>query len=235
MASYHRQEDLYVARADTAGVWKLTQLTNDPARDRSPRWSPDGRQIAFSSNPAGAFSIWTINPDGSGARARAAMSQSLTYPLWSNDGLRLMASQLAARQTFVFALGDDVVRTPIETLPPCPCPDTSFSAVSWSPDGLKVAGWAGRTSAIWVYSFETKSYTKIVAGIYPVWLSDSRRLVYSSGGKRFLVDTFTKESREILAPRPSETLDDAHVTRDNRFLYYSHGTIGADIWLMTIK
>ncbi|MBI1786316.1 MAG: serine/threonine-protein kinase, partial [Acidobacteria bacterium] len=43
-----KQEDIFVIKTDGAG---LRQLTNDVYKDRSPRWSPDGRRIAFSPRP----------------------------------------------------------------------------------------------------------------------------------------------------------------------------------------
>jgi Tol biopolymer transport system component len=131
----------------------------------------------------------------------------------------------------VFALRDEVVSEPVETLPPVPDPTLAFSASSWSPDGRKVAG---HTNSIWVYSFDTKTYSRIADGTWPVWLGDSRRLVYMYGGRLFLVDTVAPQPREILA-RPGEVLGDPSLTRDGRQLYFTHATTGADIWLMTFK
>jgi hypothetical protein len=54
--------DLYVMNADGS---ELRRLTNDPARDTSPIWSPDGQWIAFvSDREAGKWFIWVIKPDG---------------------------------------------------------------------------------------------------------------------------------------------------------------------------
>ena len=52
-------------RTDGTGFRKLT---DDPHRDREPKWSPDGKTIAFHSDRSGTFQIWTINADGSGLR-----------------------------------------------------------------------------------------------------------------------------------------------------------------------
>jgi Tol biopolymer transport system component len=56
------QEDLFIAAANGT---RVRQLTNDPAKDRSAVWSPDGRTLYFYSNRDGAYRIWSIRADGS--------------------------------------------------------------------------------------------------------------------------------------------------------------------------
>ncbi|MCR5351560.1 MAG: PDZ domain-containing protein, partial [Bacteroidales bacterium] len=43
---------------------RARQLTTNPAYDADPVWSPDGRQIVFSSYREGSKDIWRTNPDG---------------------------------------------------------------------------------------------------------------------------------------------------------------------------
>ena len=234
LTSYHRQEDLYLARQAGSGPWTLTQLTNDAAKDRMPRWSPDGRQIAFYSNRGGVFSFWTIDPDGGDRRQRVSTEETLIFPVWSPDGSRLAATLTTARRNPVFALGDGVVREPVETLRPQSTLDMTFAAWSWSPDGRKIAGHGWLTNEVSVYSFDDGSYTRIAEGYEPVWLGDGRRLVCAKGGRLFLAVTATKQSREILAI-PGEVVGNPSLSRDDRYLYFTRATTGADIWLMTVK
>ena len=49
-----------------AGGGELTRLTDHPASDAFPQWSPDGQRIAFYSDRAGTQDIFTINADGTG-------------------------------------------------------------------------------------------------------------------------------------------------------------------------
>ena len=46
-----------------------TRITSGLAYDQQPRFSPDGRQIAFTSDRGGGDNIWVMGADGSGARA----------------------------------------------------------------------------------------------------------------------------------------------------------------------
>jgi TolB protein len=46
----------------------ITRLTNDPAIDGLPTWSPDGKHIAFLSTRDGQWAIWVMNANGSNQR-----------------------------------------------------------------------------------------------------------------------------------------------------------------------
>ena len=46
----------------------VTRLTDDPAEDGLPVFSPNGESIAFVSNRGGAWGLWRMAPDGSAAR-----------------------------------------------------------------------------------------------------------------------------------------------------------------------
>jgi Tol biopolymer transport system component/imidazolonepropionase-like amidohydrolase len=81
--------DLYVIPA-TGGDAK--RLTSGPAWDCQPRFSPDGKQIAFISDRSGSDNLWIINSDGSQINGKEAKKVSdetedqLGSPAWSPDG-----------------------------------------------------------------------------------------------------------------------------------------------------
>ena len=83
------QEDLAVQSADGASEPAL--ITQDKAHDHAPRWSRDGKFIAFESDRGGVREIWIVRADGSEARRLLAMPQAKgdLQPVWSPDGRRI--------------------------------------------------------------------------------------------------------------------------------------------------
>lgn len=65
------------------------QLTNSPRHDRHPRWSPDGKQIAFESNRNGSFQVFLQGIEGGEAKQLTSISTEATTAIWSNDGAML--------------------------------------------------------------------------------------------------------------------------------------------------
>ncbi len=66
------------------------QLTVSPKQDRHPRWSPDGKFIAFESNRGGSYQIYIINVNGGEARQITSLSTEANQAVWSKDGKYLL-------------------------------------------------------------------------------------------------------------------------------------------------
>ncbi|MBI4467248.1 MAG: S9 family peptidase [Acidobacteria bacterium] len=64
------------------------ELTRPPQgkRDRSPRWSPDSKTLAFLSNRSGSWQVWSISLEGGEAWQRTDLPVDLDGLLWSPDG-----------------------------------------------------------------------------------------------------------------------------------------------------
>lgn len=63
------------------------RITSGLAYDMQPRFSPDGRQIAFTSDRGGGDNIWVMATDGAGARQITNETfRLLNNPTWSPDG-----------------------------------------------------------------------------------------------------------------------------------------------------
>lgn len=61
-------------------------FTQGPGSDSSPRWSPDGRTLAFVSDRGGDRQIWLIDRYGGEARQLTFMRHGAGGPVWSPDG-----------------------------------------------------------------------------------------------------------------------------------------------------
>jgi Tol biopolymer transport system component len=232
------EEDLFLARTDGTG---LRQLTHEGHRDRGPRWSPDGRQVAFFSKRTGNQEIWTASIDGRTEKQLTSLrGPNVLWPFWSPKGDYLIYS--------IFGLGSFLTETgkPWEKQTPADLPrwnrdGETFYAWSWSPDGQKVAGYLQRTdggyAGIILYNLASRTYQKMTdSGVEPVWLSDSRRLLYNDQGKIYLVDSSSRRTHEVLSIAPSAVAKRGFALGlGDRAIYFSVGNAEADVWLLMYK
>jgi Tol biopolymer transport system component len=101
----------------------------------------------------------------------------------------------------------------------------------WSPDGQSLLFWSAGSSGVWRYSIGNRTYTRLTDGSGGHWLQDGRRFIYANGGRLHLFDTASNTTREILA-MPGENLAAARLAADDSQLFFVHGTIDSDIWLV---
>jgi Tol biopolymer transport system component len=62
------------------------QLTHSEGRDNNPRWSPDGKTIAFISSREGGPQIWLLDTSSGEARKLTSISTGADGVVWSRDG-----------------------------------------------------------------------------------------------------------------------------------------------------
>jgi Tol biopolymer transport system component len=78
--------DIYVMNADGTDV---TRLTDHPALDTDPAWSPDGQQIVFDSYRTGNSEIFIMNTDGNDLSKLIPNGVRSWNPAWSPDGQKI--------------------------------------------------------------------------------------------------------------------------------------------------
>jgi imidazolonepropionase-like amidohydrolase/Tol biopolymer transport system component len=84
--------DLYVMPLAGSGGQPATPLTSGPAYDMQPRFSPDGKRIAFSSDRAGLWNIWTTDASGKDPKQISKDTRwFVNSPAWSPDGQYIFA------------------------------------------------------------------------------------------------------------------------------------------------
>ncbi len=103
--------EIYVARTDGTGLRRLTHTAGDAhvlGDDGMPSWSPDGKQIVFTSNRTGGGAIWVMRANGTGERMLYDHEGTDEFnPQFSHDGRRIAFSRLALRTTEVWIVGSD--------------------------------------------------------------------------------------------------------------------------------
>jgi serine/threonine protein kinase len=229
------QDDLVLVNRDGQD-WR--DITNDDPFDRYSRWSPDGKQIAFSSDRAGNSNVWICNADGTNQRQITFPTEqqpNFGFPVWSPDGKRLSVSNGTA-PTYIIDLAKNWnQQTPQKITPEGN--SRGFVAWDWSPDGTKLVGTAlkEKGGSLAVYDFQTNGFQKIIedAEYVTSWLPDSRHFIYSRDNKIFIVDSLTKEIKELFA-HPTLQPRAPFVSRDGKLLYYAAYSAESDIWMMDL-
>jgi Tol biopolymer transport system component len=122
-----------------------TRITYDQAHDRAPDYSPDGRQVAFSSqwrqgNPKRPGTarvylpqIWVMNSDGTGVRQLTQNGGQ--HPSWSPDGSKIVYARwdwtLNSPENGVLWVIDMTTGTESQLTFHWPC-STAVARVSWA-------------------------------------------------------------------------------------------------------
>lgn len=146
------QSDIY---ALSIGQSQPVRLTNHPADDRDPAWSPDGSELAFASRRDGNWEIYVLNMiDGQLRRLTEDMAFD-AGPSWSPDGQWLVFESYRAENLDLYIVSSDGSQGPIR-LTEDPTPD--FSPV-WSPEGRHIAftSWRSGNKDIFVMPLDAAS------------------------------------------------------------------------------
>ena len=112
-----------------------SRLTTHPGYDSDPDWSPDGRNIAFTSDRGGSPVIWVMSADGSGATRITSNARADRNPAWSPDGTRIAFSREGSsnNRDIVIVNADGSNATSVTS------GYHTAAEPAWSPDGLKIA------------------------------------------------------------------------------------------------
>jgi Tol biopolymer transport system component len=224
------REDLFVVKSDGTGY---RQITDDAFRDRGPKWSPDGKRIAFYSDRGGRYETWTIRPDGSGleqlTKSTGPARSELTL---SPDGKRIATSD--GEHTWIEDLTKPLDQRQAEALPAIEG-GQAMQPRSWSPDGRTLAGglafYTSPNSVTLLYSFASRTYSALPEGRgWPAWLRDSRRLLVARHDRIVLLDTRSGRATPVLAAGAQGL----SVSRDDRWVSYIETRADSDVWMATL-
>jgi len=181
----------------------LSRLTHEKSNALGV-WSPDGKQIAFSSNVPGPANIYTVSADGNGSPERLTSSKFAQLPgSWSKDNL------LVWTEVDTTAVGDLWALSPRGSAPPISIRRTPFDEFepTFSPDGRFLAYVSNDSGTYEVYvqpySDPYRRWQISTRGGYePVWAKDGHELFYIVNNKMMAVPVNLEAGFHSGKPQP---------------------------------
>jgi len=170
--------EIYLMNVDETD---LVNLTQHPASDFYPAWSPDGKQIAFFSHRDGNYEIYVMNADGSHLRRLTYDEADDKAPAWSPDGKQIAFGSDRTGNFDIYVMNADgseqrqLTDNQAEDILP-----------AWSPDGNRIAFTSIRDGDFEIYALDLRdgSETRLTASsrqdCYPDWSPDGRKIAFTS-------------------------------------------------------
>ena len=159
---------------------EAVQLTYPPLHAFLPRWSPDGKRIAFAGAlPNQNFDIYLISAEGGNPESVISEEHSVTDVSWSADGQSLVFGGVdregAGKGVRVF----DLATRQISTLPD----SAGKFSPRWSPDGRYIVAMPlSSPDSLWLFDRTTGEWTELCHQFigYPSWSRDSKYVYFDS-------------------------------------------------------
>lgn len=187
-----RQTDIYLLDVRCALQLEpcanpLRRLTDTPADEREPVWSPDGAHVAFVSDQDGQRDIYVMDVDGNN-RLNLTRSRAEDFsPAWSPDGARIAFVTDRTRNYEIFLMdaltGDSVRNISLNR--------AEEWSPAWSPDGEHLTFISDETGSYQVYLL-TLAHRRIrnlsrynSSDFSPVWSPDGRQIAFVSNRSGF--------------------------------------------------
>jgi Tol biopolymer transport system component len=155
------------------------QLTFPPMEASLPRWSPDGKQIAFSGGRPGKTGQIFLIPAGGGDPEQLTFGSGYSGDVtWSPDGNSLVYAAGLGNDTQVQIIN---LKTREVTMVPG---SVGLYSPRWSPDGRYLLALPMDASRIMLYDLNLHSWQQLTQGKveagYPNWTPDGKCIYFNS-------------------------------------------------------
>jgi tricorn protease len=185
--------ELWSTAIDQTG--EIKRLTNHPAIDSQPRFSPNGKQIAFISNRSGSNQIYVMPAEGGMPQQKTFHSEGYSLADWFPDGNSVLAT--ATRDHFwrgsARMMQIDLTKRSAEKV----LLDDAAANPKLSNDGKKILftregerwwrkGYRGERSAqIWMLDLQSGATDELlheqVECLWPLWMPGGKGFYFAKG------------------------------------------------------
>ncbi len=194
-------ENLWVVELQGGEPVRITAETRPEVQVSSPRWSPRGDFLVYTSNKGetGSFDLWLIGADGRGDEALTHDASLDWMPAWSPDGRTIAFVSDRDGSDGLWLIGTDGSGArKLASLAYEP---------AWSPDGQRLAAYhiEAQTDGLFVLDPAGREAPRLVleGGRMPCWSPDGRYLVAVKSdetGERLWLADLQRDAHEPLGP-----------------------------------
>lgn len=222
-------QDLYV---QPAGGGVERRLTDHPAQDGLPRFTPDGRRVLFSSDRTGSFQIWEVDAAGGEARRVRTNGDTEWQVDLAPDGRQLayLSNQGGPESLWLLTTGTAEPRLLVRH-----GARSILGNPDWSPDGRRIVFSSNWRVGHQIYlaevaSGKTRRLSALTrGGCEPRFHPDGQRIVYVSRGhmseKSRLVEVDVESGEEtVLVDWPALNYDPAYSPDGSEIAFASNIT-----------
>jgi Tol biopolymer transport system component/predicted Ser/Thr protein kinase len=240
-----------MSSADTGDIYVVATAGGEPRRltfdnqyIAGMAWTPDGREIVFSSDRGDTSNLWRISATGGEAQPVGVGSEGAQTPAISRHGHRLVYSRhFQAMSTWRINLPDSPGKPSSKIKVLATTTRDEFPQIS--PDGMRIAFGSRRSGPreIWVCDSDGSNLLKLtalgrVAAGMPHWSPDGRWIAFDSRPAElsdiYVIGANGGQPRRLTDDLADDT--DPSWSRDGRWIYFASNRSGeVQIWKISAE